>query len=139
MCYLVSILFSVGWIQGAIIRNYKSSRSPISNKYFDHGIGDEMHFIYTSILEHFSLLKSWYTSSSIWFRISPAIFLFVFITIWSGLNFMPGILSVIIIAFIIKYICEIKEHIYNLSTIGDQIHCILYSFDIIPCNITVLL
>ena len=37
MYYLVAILFSVGWIQGAIIRNFESSRSPISNKYLNHG------------------------------------------------------------------------------------------------------
>ena len=38
MYYLVAILFSVGWIQGAIIRNFDSSKSPISNKYLNHGI-----------------------------------------------------------------------------------------------------
>lgn len=37
MYYLVAILFAVGWIQGAIIRNFDSSRSPISNKYLNHG------------------------------------------------------------------------------------------------------
>jgi len=37
MYYLVAILFSVGWIQGAIIRNFDSSKSPISNKYLNHG------------------------------------------------------------------------------------------------------
>ena len=37
MYYLVGILFSVGWIQGAIIRNFKSSRSSISNKYLNYG------------------------------------------------------------------------------------------------------
>ena len=37
MYYLVVILFSVGWIQGAIIRNFDSSKSPISNKYLNHG------------------------------------------------------------------------------------------------------
>ena len=37
MYYLVAILFAVGWIQGAIIRNFQSSRSPISNKYLNHG------------------------------------------------------------------------------------------------------
>ena len=37
MFYLVAILFAVGWIQGAIIRNFQSSRSPISNKYLNHG------------------------------------------------------------------------------------------------------
>jgi cytochrome c oxidase subunit 1 len=37
MYYLVAILLSVGWIQGAIIRNFQSSRSPISNKYLNHG------------------------------------------------------------------------------------------------------
>ena len=38
MYYLVAILFSVGWIQAAIIRNFDSSKSPISNKYLNHGI-----------------------------------------------------------------------------------------------------
>ena len=37
MYYLVAILFAVGWIIGAIIRNFDSSRSPISNKYLNHG------------------------------------------------------------------------------------------------------
>ena len=38
MYYLVAILFSVAWIQGAIIKNFESSKSPISNKYLNHGI-----------------------------------------------------------------------------------------------------
>jgi heme/copper-type cytochrome/quinol oxidase subunit 2 len=37
MYYLVGILFAVAWIQAAIIRNFQSSRSPISNKYLNHG------------------------------------------------------------------------------------------------------
>jgi len=37
MYYLVAILLAVGWIQGAIIRNFDSSKSPISNKYLNHG------------------------------------------------------------------------------------------------------
>jgi len=37
MYYLVAILFAVGWIQAAIIRNFDSSKSPISNKYLNHG------------------------------------------------------------------------------------------------------
>jgi cytochrome c oxidase subunit 1 len=37
MYYLVAILFSVGWIQGAIVKNFESSKSPISNKYLNHG------------------------------------------------------------------------------------------------------
>ncbi len=37
MFYLVIILFSVGWILLSIIRNYISSKSPISNKYLNHG------------------------------------------------------------------------------------------------------
>jgi hypothetical protein len=37
MYYLVAILLAVGWIQAAIIRNFQSSRSPISNKYLNHG------------------------------------------------------------------------------------------------------
>ena len=38
MYYLVAILFAVGWVQAAIIRNFNSSKSPISNKYLNHGI-----------------------------------------------------------------------------------------------------
>ena len=37
MYYLVAILFSVGWIQGSIIKNFDNSKSPISNKYLTHG------------------------------------------------------------------------------------------------------
>jgi len=37
MYYLVAILFSVGWIQGAIIKNFEYTKSPISNKYLNHG------------------------------------------------------------------------------------------------------
>jgi cytochrome c oxidase subunit 1 len=37
MYYLVAILFAVGWVQGAIIRNYNKTRTPISNKYLNHG------------------------------------------------------------------------------------------------------
>lgn len=37
MYYLVGILFAVGWLQAAIIRNFESSKSPISNKYLNHG------------------------------------------------------------------------------------------------------
>ena len=37
MYYLVAILFAVAWIQGAIIKNFDSSKSPISNKYLNHG------------------------------------------------------------------------------------------------------
>jgi cytochrome c oxidase subunit 2 len=37
MYYLVGILFGVGWIQAAIIRTFESSKSPISNKYLNHG------------------------------------------------------------------------------------------------------
>jgi hypothetical protein len=37
MYYLVAILFAVGWIQAAIIKNFDSSNSPISNKYLNHG------------------------------------------------------------------------------------------------------
>ena len=37
MYYLVAILFAVGWIQGAIIKNFDNSKSPISNKYLNHG------------------------------------------------------------------------------------------------------
>ena len=38
MYYLVVILFSVGWILLSIVRNYISSKSPISHKYLNHGI-----------------------------------------------------------------------------------------------------
>jgi cytochrome c oxidase subunit II len=37
MFYLVIILFGVAWILVSIIRNYVSSKSPISNKYLNHG------------------------------------------------------------------------------------------------------
>ena len=37
MYYLVIILFSVGWILLSIIRNYISTKSPISHKYLNHG------------------------------------------------------------------------------------------------------
>jgi len=37
MYYLVGILFAVAWIQAAIIRNFSSDKSPISNKYLNHG------------------------------------------------------------------------------------------------------
>jgi heme/copper-type cytochrome/quinol oxidase subunit 2 len=37
MFYLVGILISVGWVQGAIINNFRYTRSPISNKYLNHG------------------------------------------------------------------------------------------------------
>ena len=37
MFYLVIILFGVVWILVSIIRNYVSDKSPISNKYLNHG------------------------------------------------------------------------------------------------------
>jgi cytochrome c oxidase subunit 1 len=37
MFYLVIILFSVGWVLLSVIRNYANSKSPISNKYLNHG------------------------------------------------------------------------------------------------------
>ena len=37
MFYLVIILFGVAWILVSIIRNYVYSKSPISNKYLNHG------------------------------------------------------------------------------------------------------
>jgi len=37
MFYLVAILLAVGWLQAAIIRNFDSSKSPISLKYLKHG------------------------------------------------------------------------------------------------------
>ena len=38
MYYLVTILFSVGWVLLSIIRNYIATKSPISHKYLNHGI-----------------------------------------------------------------------------------------------------
>jgi len=49
MYYLVAILFAVGWIQGAIIRNFDRSRSPISNKYLNHGTLIELIWTITPI------------------------------------------------------------------------------------------
>ena len=37
MFYLVITLFGVGWILLTVVRNYVSSKSPISNKYLNHG------------------------------------------------------------------------------------------------------
>jgi heme/copper-type cytochrome/quinol oxidase subunit 2 len=37
MFYLVIILFGVAWIMISIIRNYIHTKSPISNKYLNHG------------------------------------------------------------------------------------------------------
>jgi len=37
MFYLVIILFGVAWIMISIIRNYVFNKSPISNKYLNHG------------------------------------------------------------------------------------------------------
>ena len=37
MYYLIIILFIVGWIQGSIISNFDNVKSPISNKYINHG------------------------------------------------------------------------------------------------------
>jgi len=37
MYYLTIILFGVGWIILSIVRNFVSSKSPISNKYLNHG------------------------------------------------------------------------------------------------------
>ena len=37
MYYLITILFGVGWILTSIIRNYASTKSPISHKYLNHG------------------------------------------------------------------------------------------------------
>lgn len=37
MYYLVVILFAVGWILFSVIRNYISTKSPISHKYLNHG------------------------------------------------------------------------------------------------------
>ena len=37
MYYLVIILFAVGWIMLSLVRNYISTKSPISHKYLNHG------------------------------------------------------------------------------------------------------
>ena len=37
ICLILPILLGVAWIQGAIIKNFESSKSPISNKYLTHG------------------------------------------------------------------------------------------------------
>jgi len=37
MFYLVIILFGVAWVMLSIIRNYVNTKSPISNKYLNHG------------------------------------------------------------------------------------------------------
>ena len=37
MFYLVIILFGVGWMLISIVKNYKSTESPISHKYLSHG------------------------------------------------------------------------------------------------------
>lgn len=37
MFYLTIILFGVAWIMASIIRNYINTKSPISNKYLNHG------------------------------------------------------------------------------------------------------
>lgn len=37
MYYLVIVLFGVGWILISIVRNYISTKSPISHKYLNHG------------------------------------------------------------------------------------------------------
>lgn len=37
MFYLVIILFGVGWILVSVVRNYAYNKSPISNKYLNHG------------------------------------------------------------------------------------------------------
>ena len=42
MYYLVIILFSVGWILLSIMRNYISTKSPISHKYLNHGTTIEL-------------------------------------------------------------------------------------------------
>jgi heme/copper-type cytochrome/quinol oxidase subunit 2 len=37
MFYLITILFGVVWILSSIVRNYASTKSPISHKYLNHG------------------------------------------------------------------------------------------------------
>jgi hypothetical protein len=37
MYYLITILFGVVWILTSIVRNYASTKSPISHKYLNHG------------------------------------------------------------------------------------------------------
>jgi len=43
MFYLIIILFGVSWILTSVIRNYASSRSPISHKYLNHGTDVPVH------------------------------------------------------------------------------------------------
>ena len=49
MYYLVIILFSVGWILLSIIRNYISTKAPISHKYLNHGTLRELIWTITPI------------------------------------------------------------------------------------------
>lgn len=37
MFYLVTILFSVGWVLLSIVRNFVATKAPISHKYLNHG------------------------------------------------------------------------------------------------------
>lgn len=46
MFYLVIILFGVAWIMVSIIRNYVNTKSPISNKYLNHGTSVPTHTHY---------------------------------------------------------------------------------------------
>ncbi len=57
MYYLVAILLAVGWIQAAIIRNFQSSRSPISNKYLNHGTLIELIWTITPNIKAYSWVK----------------------------------------------------------------------------------
>jgi hypothetical protein len=43
MYYLITILFGVGWVMMSIIRNYASTKSPISHKYLNHGANVPIH------------------------------------------------------------------------------------------------
>ena len=43
MFYLITILFGVVWILTSIVRNYASTKSPISHKYLNHGKNVPIH------------------------------------------------------------------------------------------------
>jgi Cytochrome C oxidase subunit II, transmembrane domain len=54
MFYLIIILFGVGWILTSVVRNYASTRSPISHKYLNHG----RIFIYTQFFSNCLMLSN---------------------------------------------------------------------------------
>lgn len=70
MFYLVIILFGVAWILLSIVRNYVQNKSPISNKYLNHGkcVPAQKLFNKKCLLYH----KRYYsTSSNNGFNLSP--------------------------------------------------------------------